>query len=66
MVPKQEARRILEAEERKGIDSGRQTSSITWDNLPPSIALDPAGARFAVAGEKSISVVAIDPGQLGR
>ena len=44
--------------------TGSQSSSIIWhhvDALPP-LALDPAKARFAVAGESGITVVQLDRG----
>jgi len=42
------------------IDSGKQTSSITWDKLPPQIALDAPNGRFAVGQDESIRVIQID------
>ncbi len=48
------------------IDSGKQTGSITWDNLPPPIALQPAKGRFAVATPEAIHVVEIDLAALLR
>jgi hypothetical protein len=42
------------------IDSGKQTGSITWDELPPPIALDAARARFAVASKSGIHAIEID------
>jgi hypothetical protein len=47
-------------EEWPHIDSGQQTGSITWSNLPPPIALQPERARFAVASKSEIYVVEID------
>lgn len=46
------------------IDSGKQAGCITWDNLPPPIALQAARARFAVATSSAIHVVEIDGGAL--
>ena len=46
--------------EWEGIVSGKQTSSITWDNLPPPIALDSKNARFAIYQEDAIKIVTID------
>jgi hypothetical protein len=48
------------------IRSGTQTCSITWDNLPPPIALDSAHARFAVANDKVIHVVEVDYATLSK
>jgi len=42
------------------VDSGKQTGSITWDELPPPIALQPGKSRFAVATPKAVHVVEID------
>lgn len=42
------------------IDSGKQTGSITWDNLPPSIALHPTKPRFAIASAAAIHAIEID------
>lgn len=42
------------------IDSGKQTSSITWDKLPPPIALDSRNARFAIVQDKTIRIITID------
>lgn len=42
------------------IDSGEAISSIVHDRAYPPLALDPARARFAVASEQGIDVVAID------
>lgn len=42
------------------INSGQQTGSITWDSLPPPIALQHDRARFAVASPTEIRVVEID------
>ncbi len=42
------------------VDSGAAASSIVGDRPLPAIALDPARARFAVAGPAGIDVVAID------
>ena len=47
------------------IDSGKQISSVTWDSLPPPIALDAKNARFAVAQEKTIRIIQIDLKELG-
>jgi hypothetical protein len=48
------------------IDSGKQTGSITWSNLPPPIALQSERARFAVASKNEIYVVEIDLKALPR
>lgn len=40
------------------LNSGRQISSIIWHlELPPPLALDPENKRFAVAGQKEITVI---------
>lgn len=49
---------ILLAEWR--VDSGQQTGSISWQGLPPPIALQPDRTRFAVATSSEIHVVQID------
>ena len=44
------------------LDTGKQASSIIWHKpLLPPIALDPGSGRFAVADEKQITVVTLDP-----
>ena len=43
------------------IASGLQTSSILVNEVPPILALDPAGARFAVVQPDGIHVVALQP-----
>ncbi|MEM7349302.1 MAG: hypothetical protein AAF657_00755 [Acidobacteriota bacterium] len=47
------------------IDSGKQTSSITWDKLPPPMALDSQNARFAVAQESNIRIIQINLEAIG-
>lgn len=42
------------------IDSGNQTSSITHGKKMPSIAIDAENRRFAVAGDKEVSVVVFE------
>lgn len=44
------------------LNSGKQTSSIIWgiDPVPP-LALDPANSRFAVADDKAIHVIQVNP-----
>lgn len=41
------------------IASGVQTSSILGENVPPTLALDPANARFAIVQPDGIHVVAL-------
>ena len=48
------------------IDSGHAVSSIVRDLPCPPLALDPARARFAVAGEQGIDVVTIEVRALAR
>lgn len=48
------------------IDSGTQTDSIAGHSLPPPIAMDPQGARFAVRGEKKIHVVEFNRAELEK
>lgn len=44
------------------LKTGQQASSILWHKpLPPPLALDPSGGRFAVADEKQITVVTLSP-----
>lgn len=44
------------------LNTGQQASSILWHKpLPPPLALDPSGGRFAVADETQITVVTLSP-----
>ncbi|MGH7174526.1 MAG: hypothetical protein ACRELG_30025 [Gemmataceae bacterium] len=44
------------------LKTGQQSSSILWHKpLPPPLALDPCGRRFAVADERQITVVTLTP-----
>ena len=44
------------------LKTGQQNSSILWHKpLPPPLALDSSGGRFAVADEKQITIVTLDP-----
>ena len=40
-----------------GIDSGNQTSCISFNERVPAIAIDPNNRRFAVGNQNSIQVV---------
>lgn len=42
------------------IDSGIQRSNITFDKLPPPLALDAKNARFAVADQYKVTMIQID------
>ena len=46
--------------EWEDIDSGKQKSSITWDNLPPPMALDSRNARFAIAQDDTIRIITVN------
>jgi hypothetical protein len=49
------------------LKTGQQNSSILWHiPLPPPLALDSPGGRFAVADEKQITIVTLDPHLSGR
>jgi hypothetical protein len=44
------------------LKTGEQNSSIMWHKpLPPPLALDPSGGRFAVADERQITIVTLNP-----
>jgi hypothetical protein len=44
------------------LKTGEQNSGILWHKpLPPPLALDSSGGRFAVADEKQITIVTLDP-----
>lgn len=49
--------------------SGLQNSSIIWvlkeDGMPPPMALDPAGSRFAIANGDTVTIIEFDRSALG-